>query len=60
MKLLDEAASLPSRSTSGSAGLDLCSIADYKIALGDYQLVKTGIAVELPPETMGDWHLGLA
>ena len=60
VKLLDEAASLPSRSTSGLAELDLCSIADYKIALGDYQLVKTGIAVELPPETTGDWSLGLA
>ena len=53
VKLLSESASLPTRSTTGSAGLDLCSIQDYRIGPGEYQLVRTGLAVEMPSGTYG-------
>ena len=53
VKLLDDAATLPTRGTEGSAGLSLCSIEDVRIASGDYALIRTGIAVELPYGTYG-------
>eukprot|EP00435_Cladocopium_sp_Y103_P065207 s1247_g27.t1 len=53
VKLLNDAASLPTRGTSGSAGLDLCSTQEYRVAPGEHQLIKTGLAVELPRGTYG-------
>eukprot|EP00435_Cladocopium_sp_Y103_P005472 s1608_g1.t2 len=53
VKLLDEAATLPARGTTGSAGLDLCSTRDYQIAPGEHQLIRTGLAMELPRGTYG-------
>eukprot|EP00435_Cladocopium_sp_Y103_P040980 s704_g11.t1 len=53
VKLLNDAASLPTRSTTGSAGLDLCSTQEYRVAAGEHQLIKTGLAVELPRGTYG-------
>eukprot|EP00435_Cladocopium_sp_Y103_P053680 s781_g17.t1 len=53
VKLLSESAVLPTRGTTGSAGLDLSASEDYRIGSGEYLLVKTGIAVELPRGTYG-------
>eukprot|EP00435_Cladocopium_sp_Y103_P036774 s34_g9.t1 len=53
VKLLSESAVLPTRGTVGSAGLDLSASEDYKINPGDYLLIKTGVAVELPRGTYG-------
>eukprot|EP00435_Cladocopium_sp_Y103_P062154 s1305_g23.t1 len=53
VKLLNESAVLPTRGTTGSAGLDLSSSENYKIGPGEYLLVKTGLAVELPYGTYG-------
>eukprot|EP00435_Cladocopium_sp_Y103_P042410 s480_g11.t1 len=53
VKLMSEHAVLPTRGTVGSAGLDLSSSEDYRIGQGDYLLVKTGLAVELPRGTYG-------
>eukprot|EP00435_Cladocopium_sp_Y103_P024444 s5200_g6.t1 len=53
VKLLSETAVLPTRGTEGSAGLDLSASEDYKINSGDYLLIKTGVAVELPRGTYG-------
>eukprot|EP00435_Cladocopium_sp_Y103_P054363 s510_g17.t1 len=53
VKLLSESAVLPTRGTIGSAGLDLSASENYRIGSGEYVLVKTGIAVELPRGTYG-------
>ncbi len=48
---LNEAAILPSYSHSGDAGLDLFSIEAKEILPGETQLINTGIAIALPPNT---------
>eukprot|EP00435_Cladocopium_sp_Y103_P053892 s362_g17.t1 len=53
VKLMNEHAVLPTRGTTGSAGLDLSACENYRIGDGDYLLIKTGIAVELPHGTYG-------
>lgn len=48
---LDPAAILPRYEHSGDAGLDLFALKDYELLPGDRQLIQTGIALELPPQT---------
>ena len=48
---LHEAAIIPHYAHSGDAGLDLFSSDEVEILPGDTQLVKTGIAIALPPNT---------
>ena len=50
VKLLRPGARLPSRSTPGASGLDLCACLEVEIELGsDTTLVPCGIALEVPP-----------
>ena len=45
---------LPSRRTSGSAGFDLASAEpDFVLAPGERRLVRTGLALEIPPGIEG-------
>jgi dUTP pyrophosphatase len=48
---LDPAAILPRYEHPGDAGLDLFALKDYELLPGDRQLIQTGIALELPPQT---------
>ena len=48
---LNESAIIPRYAHSGDAGLDLFAIEEQLIPPGETQLVKTGIAIALPPET---------
>ena len=48
---LDRAAIIPSYAHPGDAGLDLYSIETKDILPGETQLIKTGIAIALPPNT---------
>ena len=48
---LNESAIVPRYAHSGDAGLDLYAIEEQLIPPGETQLVKTGIAIALPPET---------
>ncbi len=47
-KKIDVVAKLPTRATTGDAGLDLYSVEDVAIQPGDRFVVKTGIAMEIP------------
>lgn len=47
-KRLDHRATLPTRGTSSSAGLDLCSIENITIGPRQRYLARTGLAVALP------------
>ncbi len=49
VKRILQDAKLPAYSTEQSAGLDLFSAEDKEIPPGKWELVGTGIAVELPP-----------
>ena len=49
-------AGVPSYSTDGDAGADLTSVAELTLAPGERALVPTGIAVALPPGTVGLVH----
>jgi dUTP pyrophosphatase len=51
IKRLCESAVIPQYAHPGDAGLDLVSIESKSIAPGESQLVRTGIAIELPPGT---------
>eukprot|EP00435_Cladocopium_sp_Y103_P064506 s236_g26.t1 len=53
VKLMHELATVPARGTEGSAGLDLTTVEEYRIPAGEYVLVRTGIAVELPYGSYG-------
>ena len=53
VKRLHEDAVIPQRGTEGSAGLDLASVERISIPAGEYALVKTGIALELPYGSYG-------
>ena len=48
---LNESAIIPRYAHPGDAGLDLFAIEEQLIPPGETQLVKTGIAIALPPET---------
>ncbi|RKZ21669.1 dUTP diphosphatase, partial [bacterium] len=45
---------LPSYATPGSSGLDLYAAEDVEIPPGEFKLVGTGIAVEIPPGFEGE------
>jgi dUTP pyrophosphatase len=49
-------AGVPAYSTEGDAGADLTSVAEVTLAPGERALVPTGIAVSLPPGTVGLVH----
>jgi dUTP pyrophosphatase len=51
IKRLSESAVIPQYAHPGDAGLDLVSIEVKSIAPGESALVRTGIAIELPPGT---------
>jgi dUTP pyrophosphatase len=51
IKRLSESAVIPQYAHPGDAGLDLVSIESKAIAPGKSALVRTGIAIELPPGT---------
>jgi dUTP pyrophosphatase len=51
VRKLSAAAQLPSRAHATDAGLDLFAVERTVLAPGDAKLVKTGIAIELPPRT---------
>ena len=50
MMKLKEGAIIPERKTSGSAGYDLCACiaADFVMEPGDFVIIPTGLAVEIP------------
>ena len=51
VKRLSEHAVLPAFARAGDAGMDLCASQDVRLAPGEWKLVPTGIAIELPPLT---------
>lgn len=53
IRRLDPAAMLPERAYEDDAGLDLCSIEEISIGPGERAVVRTGIAIELPPGHAG-------
>ncbi|GIL34257.1 dUTP diphosphatase [Phycicoccus jejuensis] len=56
VRRLHEDAVLPRYSTDGDAGADLSSVAEVTLAPGERALVPTGIALALPPGTVGLVH----
>lgn len=56
MVRLDPDLPLPARAHPGDAGIDLYSTTDLELAPGRRQVVGTGIAVALPPGTVGLVH----
>lgn len=48
---LHELATLPKYSHPGDAGMDLCAVESISLEPGATTLVKTGLSVELPPNT---------
>ena len=52
-KRLHPDAKLPSARHPGDAGLDLCSIEDVDVAPGARAMVRTGLAVAIPPGNAG-------
>lgn len=54
IKRLDERLPLPEYQTSGSSGFDLYSSLDCVLAPGDFKMVPTGIALEIPSGYEGE------
>lgn len=52
VKKLDEKAQLPKYQTQGAACFDLVALTDNCIGYGTTQLVKTGLAMEIPKDTV--------
>lgn len=48
IKALHSKAVLPKYQTSGAAGFDLCSVVEAVIKPGEWVLIQTGIALEIP------------
>ena len=48
IKKLNEEAKIPKYARFGDAGFDLCSVEDVVIEPGEYKLVSTGLAFEIP------------
>lgn len=53
IRRIDPTATLPERAYEDDAGLDLCSVEEITIAPGERAVVRTGIAIELPPGHAG-------
>ena len=53
VRRLDERATLPRRAHPGDAGLDLCALEDAVLEPGERAMVRTGVAIELPPGHAG-------
>ena len=53
---LHPAATVPAYARDGDAGADLSSVADLRLAPGERALVPTGLAIALPPGTVGLVH----
>jgi dUTP pyrophosphatase len=53
VRRLDAEALLPSRAYDGDAGLDLYALDGATIEPGERATIRTGIAIELPPEHAG-------
>lgn len=53
IKKINPEATIPKYATSGASGLDLMSVEKYNIFAGEKQLVKTGIALEIPEGYVG-------
>jgi dUTP pyrophosphatase len=51
VKKLNENATLPYKAHETDAGYDLFSIMEESIAPGETKLIKTGISIQLPPNT---------
>jgi dUTP pyrophosphatase len=51
VKKLNEKATLPFKAHKTDAGYDLFSIMEETIAPGETKLIKTGISIQLPPNT---------
>ncbi|PJI06905.1 MULTISPECIES: dUTP diphosphatase [Clostridium] len=51
VKRIDSEAIIPEYAHEGDAGLDLFSIEDKVIKAGESALIRTGIQIELPPDT---------
>jgi dUTP pyrophosphatase len=56
VRLLHPDAVVPRYSTEGDAGADLTSVADVVLEPGERALVPTGVALALPPGTVGLVH----
>lgn len=52
-KRLNALATVPSFATNDAAGMDLCALESVLIAPGEWNLIKTGIAVEIPQGFVG-------
>ena len=53
IRRLEPGASVPQRAHDSDAGLDLCALEAGELAPGERAAVRTGLAVELPPKTVG-------
>jgi dUTP pyrophosphatase len=53
VKRLSESVPLPRYAHPGDAGLDLSSAERVTLRVGEHKLIRTGIAIELPPMTEG-------
>lgn len=53
VQLLDNQARAPIRATGGAAGYDLVSVEGVTIEAGDRALIRTGLAIAVPPGTYG-------
>ncbi|NLB69766.1 MAG: dUTP diphosphatase [Lentisphaerae bacterium] len=51
IKRLASDAILPSYAHADDSGMDICSIEDKVIPAGGYVVIRTGLAIELPPGT---------
>lgn len=51
IKKINENAIIPCYAHPGDSGMDLCSIEDKVINPGETTLVKTGLTIQLPPNT---------
>jgi len=51
IKRIHPKAQLPKQARVGDAGMDLYSVEEKSIKPGEYALVKTGIQIQLPPNT---------
>lgn len=54
IKRLDKNLPLPSYQTEGSSGLDLYASEDCILASGDFEMISTGIALEIPEGYEGE------
>jgi dUTP pyrophosphatase len=56
VRLLHEQAQLPAYARPGDAGADLHAVAEARLAPGERALVRTGIAIAIPPGWVGLVH----